>query len=124
MQVVTSIEAARAAAMQAEGQGRAKYTFTAQSSVELSIRKVNTQCQQEVNTLMLCFACVCVHACMCVCVCVCVYVVDSALLVLTWQVRVAVGNMLCRCDVFLALMNCLCCLMTGRVCGSVAAGGR
>ena len=42
MQVVTSIEAARAAAMQAEGQGRAKYTFTAQSSVELSIRKVNT----------------------------------------------------------------------------------
>ena len=42
VQVVTSIEAARAAAMQAEGQGRAKYTFTAQSSVELSIRKVNT----------------------------------------------------------------------------------
>jgi hypothetical protein len=39
-QVITSIEAAKAAAMQAEGQGRAKYNFTAQSNVELSIRKV------------------------------------------------------------------------------------
>ena len=40
VEVMTSIEAARAAAMQAEGQGRAKYNFTAQSSVELSLRKV------------------------------------------------------------------------------------
>ncbi|XP_076458554.1 LOW QUALITY PROTEIN: uncharacterized protein LOC143292252 [Babylonia areolata] len=39
VEVVTSIEAAQAAAMQAEGQGRAKYNFTAQSSVELSLRK-------------------------------------------------------------------------------------
>ena len=42
VQVVTSIEAAQAAAMQAEGQGRAKYNFTAQSSVELSLRKVSS----------------------------------------------------------------------------------
>ena len=62
--------------------------------------------------------------CACVSVCVVVVVVDSALLVLSWQVRVAVGNMLCRCDASVALMNCLRCLMTGRVCGSVAAGGR
>ncbi|XP_070185201.1 uncharacterized protein [Littorina saxatilis] len=39
VEVVTSIEAARAAAMQAEGQGRARYNFTAQSTVELSLRK-------------------------------------------------------------------------------------
>lgn len=39
VEVVTSIEAAQAAAMQAEGQARAKYSFTAQSSVELSLRK-------------------------------------------------------------------------------------
>ena len=66
--------------------------------------------------------CVYVRVSVCVVVVVVVVVVvDSALLVLSWQVRV---DMLCRCDVSAALTNCLCCLMTGRVCGSVAAGGR
>ncbi|CAL1546145.1 unnamed protein product [Lymnaea stagnalis] len=39
VEVMTSIEAARLAAMDAEGQGRARYNFTGQSSVELSLRK-------------------------------------------------------------------------------------
>ncbi|XP_050393870.1 uncharacterized protein LOC126811885 [Patella vulgata] len=39
VEVMTSIEAAQAAAVQAEGQGRVKYNFTAQSPVELSLRK-------------------------------------------------------------------------------------
>ncbi|XP_067672543.1 uncharacterized protein [Haliotis asinina] len=39
VEVMTSIEAAKMAAMQAEGQGQAKYNFTAHTSVELSLRK-------------------------------------------------------------------------------------
>ncbi len=37
---MTSIEAAKMAAMQSEGQAQAKYSFTAHTSVELSLRKV------------------------------------------------------------------------------------
>ncbi|CAI9722468.1 sorbin and SH3 domain-containing 1-like isoform X3 [Octopus vulgaris] len=39
VEVLTSIEAANAAALQAEGQARAKYNFVAQTSVELSLKK-------------------------------------------------------------------------------------
>ncbi|CAE1256924.1 SORBS1 [Acanthosepion pharaonis] len=39
VEVLTTIEAARAAALQAEGQARAKYNFVAQTSVELTLRK-------------------------------------------------------------------------------------
>ncbi|XP_012936388.1 uncharacterized protein LOC101862791 [Aplysia californica] len=39
VEVLTSIEAARTAALDAEGQARAKYNFTGQSTVELSLRK-------------------------------------------------------------------------------------
>ncbi|KAH9502336.1 hypothetical protein Btru_073485 [Bulinus truncatus] len=39
VEVLTSIEAARMAALDAEGQGRAKYNFTGQSTIELSLRK-------------------------------------------------------------------------------------
>lgn len=39
VEVITSIEAAHAAAQQAEGQARAKYNFNAQTTVELSLRK-------------------------------------------------------------------------------------
>lgn len=40
-QVITSIEAAKSAAQLSEGQARAKYTFNAQSSIELPFRKVS-----------------------------------------------------------------------------------
>uniref|UniRef100_A0A0B7A9T0 Sorbin and SH3 domain-containing protein 1 n=1 Tax=Arion vulgaris TaxID=1028688 RepID=A0A0B7A9T0_9EUPU len=40
VEVLTSIEAARVAAMDAEGQARAKFNFTGQSTVELSLRKL------------------------------------------------------------------------------------
>lgn len=40
VEVMTSIEAAKMAAMQAEGQGQTRYNFTAHTSVELSLRKV------------------------------------------------------------------------------------
>ncbi|XP_046360150.2 uncharacterized protein LOC124137577 isoform X35 [Haliotis rufescens] len=39
VEVMTSIEAAKMAAMQAEGQGQTRYNFTAHTSVELSLRK-------------------------------------------------------------------------------------
>ncbi|XP_055877350.1 uncharacterized protein LOC106077152 isoform X7 [Biomphalaria glabrata] len=39
VEVLTSIEAAHMAALDAEGQARARYNFTGQSSVELSLRK-------------------------------------------------------------------------------------
>ncbi|GFO23499.1 sorbin and sh3 domain-containing protein 1 [Plakobranchus ocellatus] len=39
VEVLTSIEAARSAAMDAEGQAKAKYNFTGQSTVELSLKK-------------------------------------------------------------------------------------
>ncbi|CAG5130025.1 unnamed protein product, partial [Candidula unifasciata] len=39
VEVLTSIEAARVAALDAEGQARAKFNFTGQSTVELSLRK-------------------------------------------------------------------------------------
>ncbi|GFR98946.1 sorbin and SH3 domain-containing protein 1 [Elysia marginata] len=39
VEVLTSIEAARSAAMDAEGQAKAKYNFAGQSSVELSLKK-------------------------------------------------------------------------------------
>lgn len=41
VEVLTSIEEAVSAAQQSEGQARAKYNFNAQTSVELSIRKVS-----------------------------------------------------------------------------------
>ncbi len=40
LQVITSIDTARLAALQKEGIGRAKYNFNAQTSVELPLRKV------------------------------------------------------------------------------------
>ena len=40
-QVLTSIEAAQSAALDAEGQAKAKYNFTGQSAVELSLKKVS-----------------------------------------------------------------------------------
>ncbi|XP_064615603.1 sorbin and SH3 domain-containing protein 1-like [Liolophura sinensis] len=39
VEIVTSIEAAKAAALQSEGQAKAKYNFTAQTPVEMSLRK-------------------------------------------------------------------------------------
>ncbi|KAK3089502.1 hypothetical protein FSP39_004125 [Pinctada imbricata] len=39
IEVITSIEAAQEAALQSEGQARAKYNFTGQTNVELSLRK-------------------------------------------------------------------------------------
>ena len=40
VEVLTSIEEAQSAAMQSEGQARAKYNFNSQTSVELPLRKV------------------------------------------------------------------------------------
>lgn len=52
VEVLTSIEEANNAAQQSEGLARAKYNFTAQTSVELSLRKVHGDCIFGDNTFI------------------------------------------------------------------------